>query len=116
MKQTEEDFKKAIGHNIRVIRSAKQFSQEYMGQALGISNPAYSKMEAGVTDISISRILVIAQTLGVTLYELIDHELLPKTSDEIEEIRVKFNKAQETIIELQQRLLLKERNDKLNMP
>jgi transcriptional regulator with XRE-family HTH domain len=57
--------KSSIGQRIRRIRESKDFSQENMAAELEITTSAYSKIERGVTDASASRLLQIADVLGV---------------------------------------------------
>lgn len=113
MKQTEKQFKIAIGTNIKRLREGKGIRQQAMADILGITAPAYSKVESGTTDPSIYRLLTIAKTLDAPLHAIIDHPLVPKGDAEIEEIRKKYNEANEKIIQLQSKLLNKQREDKL---
>ena len=53
-----------IGNKLRHIRIIKGLKQDAMSDLLGISQPAYSKMENDETDISISRLSQIAEKLG----------------------------------------------------
>jgi len=59
----------SIGQHIRKIRQSKDLSQENMADELGISKGAYSKMERGITDIPLSRLLSIAKVLEVEVSE-----------------------------------------------
>lgn len=52
------------------LRLQKRYSQEYMAHRLSISQNAYSKMERGLTNLNIERLVMIAQILGVSLREL----------------------------------------------
>jgi len=54
-----------IGYRIRKLRESKDYNQENMAGELGISISAYSKIERGVTDPSVGRIISIAKILGV---------------------------------------------------
>jgi transcriptional regulator with XRE-family HTH domain len=57
--------KKIIGNRIRKLRLSKEYSQQNMADELNITSSAYSKIERGVTDTSISRLEAIAEILGV---------------------------------------------------
>jgi transcriptional regulator with XRE-family HTH domain len=57
--------KKAIGYRIRKLRESKDYSQDNMGVELGITAGAYAKIERGETDPSATRLLQIADILGV---------------------------------------------------
>jgi transcriptional regulator with XRE-family HTH domain len=56
-----------IARNIKQIRELKSFTQEYMAQELGISQPAYAKIEQGSTILKIDRLQQIADILEVNL-------------------------------------------------
>lgn len=49
-----------IGKNIKRLRQAAGLSQGQVAKELGISIPAFSKIETGITDPNFSRILQIA--------------------------------------------------------
>jgi len=55
-----------LGEKIRLQRLTKRYSQEYMAFCLDISQPAYSKIENGETDLTIKRIYEIAEVLEVS--------------------------------------------------
>lgn len=54
-----------IGLRIRSLRQKIENSQEQIAKKLGISIPAFSKMETGITDINVSRIFQIADLFKV---------------------------------------------------
>ncbi|PTS97184.1 transcriptional regulator [Pedobacter sp. HMWF019] len=54
-----------IGLRIRSLRQKIENSQEQIAKKLGISIPAFSKMETGITDINVSRIFQIAELFKV---------------------------------------------------
>ena len=60
--------KKAIGENIRLKRVEKRLSQENMAFDLDISQAAYSKIELGQTELTVSRVFEIAEILEVSPY------------------------------------------------
>ena len=45
-----------ISKKIRISRLEKTYKQEYMAEELGISQSAYSKIERGETDITVSQL------------------------------------------------------------
>ena len=61
-----------ISKNIRIARLVKTYKQEYMAEEMGITQPAYSKIERGETDITVSQLRKIATILGLTLIDLIE--------------------------------------------
>jgi transcriptional regulator with XRE-family HTH domain len=60
----------SVGENIRIQRTIKGYSQEYMAFELDISQAAYSKMERDETELSIRRVFAIAEILEVSPYIL----------------------------------------------
>lgn len=64
-----EEFK--ICETIRIQRQRKGYSQDAMAFYLNISQPAYSKMELGETEIKISRLYEIADILEVSVFDLL---------------------------------------------
>lgn len=64
-----------IAQNIRFIRQRKGYSQEFMSMKLHISQNAYSKMERGCTELTVSRIYEIAEVLEVSVYDILPASL-----------------------------------------
>lgn len=60
-----------VAHKIRKLREQKDYSQAYMAEKLGISQNAYSKIEIGLTRISLVRFFEITKILNVTPFELL---------------------------------------------
>lgn len=56
---------KRIARNTRKIREYRNYTQEYLAAKLRISQNAYSKIEIGHTRITIDRLFIIADVLGV---------------------------------------------------
>ncbi len=61
-----------IARNIKQIRELKTLTQEYMAQELGISQPAYVKIEQGLTVLKIDRLQQIADILEVDISTLLN--------------------------------------------
>jgi transcriptional regulator with XRE-family HTH domain len=57
--------KKAIGTRIRKLRVSKEYTQDNMAAELEITAGAYAKIERGETDPSATRLIQIAEILGV---------------------------------------------------
>lgn len=60
---------------IRFLRETNGISQEFMAFELGISQPAYSKLERGETKLTISRLQKIAFILGFSTAELMNNNM-----------------------------------------
>jgi transcriptional regulator with XRE-family HTH domain len=61
-----------IARNIKQIREIKSYTQEYVATELGISQPAYAKIEQGTTILKIDRLQQIADILEVELSTLLN--------------------------------------------
>mgnify|MGYP002622285870 CR=1 FL=1 len=67
-------MKKDIGYKIRQIRELKGYTQEYIASHLGISQRAYSKIEANETKIDWGRISKIAELFEVNPIDMISFD------------------------------------------
>ena len=85
---------KFVGKNIRTIRHQRGWSQEEVANRLGISIPAFSKIETGITDINLSRLEQIA-----TIYELNVVQLLSLEIEEVEPQISNLHVAQKKILD-----------------
>jgi transcriptional regulator with XRE-family HTH domain len=63
--------KEKVAERIRMARLSKGLSQQNMADDLGITVAAYSNIERGLTDISVSRVFLIAGILKVDPISLI---------------------------------------------
>lgn len=61
----------AVTVNIREQRLVRNYTQDYLACKLGISQNAYSKIELGITPVTVKRLFVIAETLDVDVNVLI---------------------------------------------
>ena len=74
MKDALEQKIRTVAVNIRKIREAKDYTQDYLAIKLAISQNAYSKIELGYTKITVERLFQIAQILEVNPVDLINFE------------------------------------------
>lgn len=61
-----------IADKIRLARNANGFSQEYVAEALGMSQSAYSKIELKKTKIDFNVLQEIASVLGLSTAHLMN--------------------------------------------
>jgi transcriptional regulator with XRE-family HTH domain len=61
---------------LKQLRELKNYTQEYMATQLGLSTRAYSKIEAGETQLTINRLNEISRVLGIEPMEILgfDHK------------------------------------------
>jgi transcriptional regulator with XRE-family HTH domain len=60
-----------IGTKIRKIREIKEFSQENMAEALGLSVTGYGKIERNEVSVTVDRLLKISEVLNVPVETII---------------------------------------------
>jgi len=60
-----------IGHKIRKARLIKGYNQEYMAGKMGISQEAYSKIEANKTLTNYTRLNAISELLEMSIEEIL---------------------------------------------
>src|ERR1700743_2825872 len=66
---------KTVGKNIRAFRHQHGWSQEDVANRLGISIPAFSKIETGVTDINLSRLEQIANIFEIDVVQILSMDM-----------------------------------------
>lgn len=71
---------RAVAVNIRKIREAKDYTQDYLAAKLDISQNAYSKIELGYTKITVERLFQIAQILEIDPVDILsaDEAIVPQ--------------------------------------
>ena len=100
---------KSAGKNIRTLRHEHGWSQEDVANRLGISIPAFSKIETGVTDINLSRLEQIANIFEVSVVNLLSLEYTqePSTQDlSLNIIQKKLVDRETEIANLQRKVIL----------
>ena len=75
-------MKEEIAIRIRMARLTKSLSQENVATELGLTNAAYSNIERGVTDITVSRLFQIATILDKDPIELLGLEQMANIGEE----------------------------------
>jgi transcriptional regulator with XRE-family HTH domain len=99
-----------IGLNIRRTRESLGMKQETLAKFLGISKPAVSQLENGLTDFSIKRIEKIADFFDVDVFKLLpspDKEKYTSKYQEVSKKIVDSNLSQETIAAIAEEVLKK---------
>jgi transcriptional regulator with XRE-family HTH domain len=100
---------KSAGKNIRTLRHQHNWSQEDVASRLGISIPAFSKIETGVTDINLSRLEQIANIFEVSVVNLLSLEYVeqPNIQDaSLNIIQKKLMDREAEIAHLQRKVIL----------
>jgi transcriptional regulator with XRE-family HTH domain len=75
IENSKKKTNKSVGKNIRTLRHQRGWSQEDIANRLGISIPAFSKIETGVTDINLSRLEQIANIYEINVINLLSLDI-----------------------------------------
>jgi len=67
----ELNSRKQVGKRIRLLRAASNLSQAELAEKIGVSFQQIQKYESGKNEISVSRLLSIADALGVSPEDVI---------------------------------------------
>lgn len=99
---------KSVGKNIRTLRHQHGWSQEDVANRLGISIPAFSKIETGVTDINLSRLEQIANIFDVNVVNLLalDTEEVDMKPSSLSVAQKKLIDRESEIANLQRKVIL----------
>ncbi|SHK61505.1 transcriptional regulator, TetR family [Pseudonocardia thermophila] len=62
----------SLGAQVRAARRTKGFTQRLLAHAIGVSAATLSQIENGQTGLSVSRLALIADALGLTVQEILD--------------------------------------------
>ena len=99
---------KSVGKNIRAFRHQRGWSQEDVANRLGISIPAFSKIETGITDINLSRLEQIANIYEVNVVTLLSPDA-EDTEPQISSLSIaqkKITDREAEIANLQRKMIL----------
>jgi transcriptional regulator with XRE-family HTH domain len=86
------------GEKIRKLRVWKGYSQEYMGQVIGLCQQEYSKIESGKTKVTNEMLLIVCKALEVdikTIIEIDDNPTFHSHNQQGGHANNYFNAAQE---------------------
>ncbi|MES2429000.1 MAG: helix-turn-helix transcriptional regulator [Bacteroidota bacterium] len=99
---------KTIGKNIRTFRHQHGWSQEDVANRLGISIPAFSKIETGVTDINLSRLEQIANIYEIDVVQILamDNEEIEQQPSNLTLVQKKLVDREAEIVNLQRKVIL----------
>ncbi|MBW1654641.1 helix-turn-helix domain-containing protein [Flavobacterium quisquiliarum] len=63
-----------INNSIKNIRELKNYTQEYVADRLGMTQAGYSKIEKGISKVSLKKLQEIAAVLEVSMQSIIQFE------------------------------------------
>lgn len=97
-----------IGKKIRYLRYQRGWSQDDVAKRIDISILALSKIEMGVTDISLSRLEQMAELFEMSIIELITLEEIKPDPQQMVELEIANKRLMEheaQIIDLQKKII-----------
>ncbi len=71
----DSEYLKRIGTKLRILRSLKNYSQDYIANKLGIDKSYYSKVERGITNPTLLYIKHLAEVFDVSVSDLVDAKI-----------------------------------------
>lgn len=80
------NFRQALGKNLRRLRKEKGLTQESLYLESGISRSHIAMIETGKRDITISALFKISRALNITLDKIFDFDDLEKFQFDIEKL------------------------------
>lgn len=102
------EIKNVLRKRILRLRQKRGWSQGDLGEQLGLSIPAVSKLENGITDCDMQRLRQFAEVFEVTLQDLItdgSEQEHMNGNGEFERLRALISKREVEIIALQAKLI-----------
>src|SRR3954470_10678392 len=105
----KKETNKTIGKNIRTFRHQHGWSQEDVATKLGISIPAFSKIETGVTDINLSRLEQIANIYDVNVVQILSMDAeqpVEQKPSNLSIVQKKLLDRESEIVNLQRKVIL----------
>ena len=102
-----------LGRKIRLLRHQNSWNQQKVAEQLGISIPAYSKIETGITDVNLSRLEQIAELFNTSASKLLAvNEEAQNLNTEIVSLNQKLHERDVEIFKLQKKVI--ELHEKIN--
>ena len=75
MNRTREEEMYAMGQKIRYLRRSKDYSQENLAEAMGVSSMTIYRIENGKAPIRMEYLIQLAEILDMTIEEIMTKEL-----------------------------------------
>ena len=98
-----------VGEKIKAFRLKHQWTQNTVADKLKISIPAYSKIETGITDVNMSRLVQIAKVFNVRVADIVNGVNETTPSDDltptIDNLEIKIAERDQQIADLRKKLI-----------
>ncbi len=87
---------------LKKLRQKNGISQEFLAGKIGMSRPTYAQLENGTRDMSVKEAQQLAHFFGLSLENFLTEKAIPEIKVELEEIKKKEIKKNETRISIPQ--------------
>ena len=87
---------------LKKLRQKNGISQEFLAGKIGMSRPTYAQLENGTRDMSVKEAQQLAHFFGLSLENFLTEKAIPEIRVELEEIKKKEIKKNETRISIPQ--------------
>lgn len=106
-KKNKNTLNLIAGKRIKTLRFGNGWTQEDIANRLGISIPAFSKIENGVTDVNLSRLEQIAHLFEVDVVNLLveKHEPVARPLTLYDVVKKKLADAESRVLDLQNKVI-----------
>ncbi|MVN22978.1 helix-turn-helix domain-containing protein [Mucilaginibacter arboris] len=97
-----------IQAKLKLLRHDRGYNQEDVARLTGISIPAYSKIETGITDLNYSRIEQLAALYELTPVQLLDPEYDPLQKNDallLKILQEQLAKKEQQVSEMQNKMI-----------
>ncbi|WP_158947463.1 helix-turn-helix domain-containing protein [Pseudodesulfovibrio cashew] len=99
------ELKVRLGSRIRELRIAQNLSQDSLAERFGSSGKYLGEVERGELNVSVEKLLMIAEALEVPIGSLFDNAHLEDRADLIKDIGELLEKADDAEVRLVHRLV-----------
>lgn len=90
---------KQVGSRVSVLRKNAKLTQTDLAEAASLSKDFISRLERGITGVSVENLAAIAQKLGVPLKEVFNFDDAQAQFGEIESVTVTVRRPDGTVME-----------------
>ena len=70
----DDDAKQILIKQLKFYREKRNFSQDFMAEHIGITQPLYNKIENGSREMTVNTLVKVAEILGISMDSLFDED------------------------------------------
>jgi len=93
-----------LGNKIKILRRKNYWTQDAVAERLGVSVPAFSKIETGLTTINMTRLKQLAGIFNTSVHQLLHSSKGLQTKEEeaeLEELQAMYKAKTKELMDLQ---------------